>query len=99
MTKTWGSTLWLVSSLVLLSACGGSVEAEAPGAGAPGATAASDITDIIEAEVGRGHGCPRQASQCRTYCRQKGHTSGGCYGYGGGNCECRDTEPAPLPAP
>lgn len=93
--KTWGSALWLAASVAIVSvACGGALESEpSSDPGLPRQEAGA--TDEWEAMVGRGHGCPRQTSECRTYCKQKGHTSGRCSGYGNGNCECRDIEPAP----
>ena len=47
MKKTWSSTLWRVSGLVLLSACGGSVEAEPPEAGAAGASATVEVPSNV----------------------------------------------------
>ena len=98
MKKTLWKAAVLGSGLFVLSACGAGVEPERELSqvrmsqepdGAP------DGQDGVEALAGRGHGCPRQGSECRSYCKGKGHTSGGCSGYGGGSCVCRDADPAP----
>ncbi|ATB29819.1 hypothetical protein [Melittangium boletus] len=94
MKKTQWRALALAPMVFILSVCGGAEEAHAPKLSqvrmsqAEAAPTGDDVTTM----GGRGHGCPRQGGECRAYCQREGHTSGGCSGFGRGECVCRDSD-------